>query len=430
MALLGPTPAAVIGVSRWRVNGLRSARSPLAASLLVNLVHLRGFPLVGGADRSRRSAAAQLLEASRRLHPARRSGVFLAMNVLNFLLIVVDMAIVDGQPIRRSLRDALRCRSCRSSSPSALLTAGVAFVYAQDRTSPSIGLLAVVGLVFQYLLRTALHSIERKEQLEGRTRELAALQVGLLSTVLQTLSLRDKMTARHSAAVARYSREIARESGSPSRSRTSSTPPALLHDIGKFIFPDSILFADTQADARSSSRSSSATRSRARSSSPASTATARSRRSSSPTTSASTAAATRAGCWRRDPARRADHLRRGHLRRHDRRATPTAGRCLAAEAIAELRRVSGSAARRRVVEIFIGLLEQQLSHLPARRRRRLRARAQLRAPRPRLRGTERPRRLDACPIQPETHGADSGRNDNERLMGARVIRSPGERFVL
>ena len=67
--------------------------------------------------------------------------------------------------------------------------------------------------MFQYLLRTALSSMERKEQLEGRTRELAALQVGVLGTVLQTLSLRDKMTARHSAAVARYSREIARELG-------------------------------------------------------------------------------------------------------------------------------------------------------------------------------------------------------------------------
>ena len=42
-----------------------------------------------------------------------------------------------------------------------------------------------------------------------RTRELASLQVGLLSTVLQTLSMRDAMTARHSAAVARYSREVA-----------------------------------------------------------------------------------------------------------------------------------------------------------------------------------------------------------------------------
>ena len=156
-----------------------------------------------------------------------------------------------------------------------------------------IGLIAVIGLVFQYLLRTALNSITHKEQLEGRSRELASLQVGLLGTVLQTLSLRDKMTARHSAAVARYSREIARELGLSEREQDIVHTAALLHDIGKFIFPDSILFADKKLSPRIS-RSSAGTRSRALGSSPASTVTDRSRRSSSRITSASTATAIRA----------------------------------------------------------------------------------------------------------------------------------------
>jgi putative nucleotidyltransferase with HDIG domain len=124
-----------------------------------------------------------------------------------------------------------------------LLTAGVAYAY-QGGNLAVIGLLALICLVFQYLLRTALSSMERKDQLEGRTRELASLQVGLLGTVLQTLSLRDKMTARHSAAVARYSREIGREMGLSEREQDVLHTAALLHDIGKFIFPDSILFAD------------------------------------------------------------------------------------------------------------------------------------------------------------------------------------------
>ena len=37
---------------------------------------------------------------------------------------------------------------------------------------------------------------------------------------MQTLSMRDAMTARHSAAVARYAREVARMLGSTSASRT------------------------------------------------------------------------------------------------------------------------------------------------------------------------------------------------------------------
>ena len=56
--------------------------------------------------------------------------------------------------------------------------------------------------------------------------------------------MRDAMTARHSAAVARYAREVAAMLDLAPRERELVHTAALLHDIGKFIFPDSILFAD------------------------------------------------------------------------------------------------------------------------------------------------------------------------------------------
>ena len=124
-----------------------------------------------------------------------------------------------------------------------LLTAGVAFTYGHLGVA-SIGLAAVVLLVFLYILRTSVQAEERGEELEQRTRELASLQVGLLSTVLQTLSMRDAMTARHSAAVARYSREVAEILGVDEREQDLIHTAALLHDIGKFILPDSVLFAN------------------------------------------------------------------------------------------------------------------------------------------------------------------------------------------
>ena len=61
---------------------------------------------------------------------------------------------------------------------------------------------------------------------------------------MQTLSMRDAMTARHSAAVARYSREVARLLGLSEREQELIHTAGLFHDIGKFIFPDSILVAD------------------------------------------------------------------------------------------------------------------------------------------------------------------------------------------
>jgi len=241
MTLLGPTPAAVLGVTTILVNAVK-LRAPLRATL-ANVSTFAFFPLVGGLM-FRAMGGQQVLDGEVASIVLLVLVVFLSMNVLNFLLIAVDIAVVDGQSIQESFR-TIYLPIAPVELAVGLLTAGVAFAYHRDDLAV-IGLLAVVGLIFQFLLRTALNSSDRKEKLEGRTRELASLQVGLLSTVLHTLSLRDKMTARHSAAVARYSREIANAMGLEEQEQDVVHTAALLHDIGKFIFPDSILFADSK----------------------------------------------------------------------------------------------------------------------------------------------------------------------------------------
>jgi putative nucleotidyltransferase with HDIG domain len=94
-----------------------------------------------------------------------------------------------------------------------------------------------VLFVFQYLLRELLLSQDRAER-------LAALQIGVLTSMIETLALRDRMTARHSAAVARYARATAITLGRPAAEQELAHTAGLLHDIGKFAFPDSILLAD------------------------------------------------------------------------------------------------------------------------------------------------------------------------------------------
>ena len=241
MTLLGPAPAACIGVLTMILSSL--TRRPPWQTWLANLSNHATFPLLGGLAFELVGGGAFLTT-----DPAAFFllvfAVFMATNVVNFLLVAVDFKVFEGWSIRSSLREVY-APVLPVEFATGLLTAGVAFAY-HGHNLTVIGLVAVIGLVFQYLLKTTLSSISRKEQLEGRTRELASLQVGLLGTVLQTLSLRDKMTARHSAAVARYSREIARELGLSVREQDIVHTAALLHDIGKFIFPDSILFADTK----------------------------------------------------------------------------------------------------------------------------------------------------------------------------------------
>ncbi len=241
MTLLGPTPAAVLGVTTYLLNAAK-LRAPWR-STLANVSTFASFPLVGGVLFDAIGGPG-LIDTDVAAFVLAVLVVFLSMNVLNFLLIAIDIAVVDGQAIKDSFQQ-IYFPLAPVEVAVGLLTAGVAIAF-EGEDLAVVGLLAAVGLIFQYLIRTALNSMERKEKLERRTRELASLQVGLLSTVLQTLSLRDKMTARHSAAVARYSREIARSMGLDDHDQDIVHTAALLHDIGKFIFPDSILFADSK----------------------------------------------------------------------------------------------------------------------------------------------------------------------------------------
>jgi putative nucleotidyltransferase with HDIG domain len=130
-----------------------------------------------------------------------------------------------------------------SELAAALMAVGVAYLYVQLGLG-GVAMFGVVLVTFQYLLGALLVSQQRAEELELRSKQLASFQVGMLSAMLRTLDLRDQMTARHSAAVARYSRAIAQRAGYARREEELVHIAALLHDIGKFILPDRILKAN------------------------------------------------------------------------------------------------------------------------------------------------------------------------------------------
>jgi putative nucleotidyltransferase with HDIG domain len=237
MVLLGPVPGSVIGASSVLIDSLRSRR-PMSG-IVGNVAVYSLFPLVGG------------LFADAVLGEGAQSGLqfagvvllaFILTNFLNFSFVAAGIQLLGGPSFGTSVRSVF-FTVLPSEFATGLLCAAVAYSYGRLGTS-AVGLAAVVLFVFQYLLRAGVNAYERGEELVTRTRELASLQVGLISTVLQTLSMRDAMTARHSAAVARYSREVARMLGLGEREQELIHTAGLLHDIGKFIFPDAILIAD------------------------------------------------------------------------------------------------------------------------------------------------------------------------------------------
>jgi putative nucleotidyltransferase with HDIG domain len=238
MALLGPAPAVALGAASSLIDGAVSRRSPLRA--LGNTAIFMTFSLAG-ALAFRLSLGGDPQQADGVAFAAVVLAVFLGSMLLNFAMVAVATMVVDRVPLRYLLR-AL-ATALPSEFATGLLTAGIALT-ATETGVGAVGLAAIVIFIFQYILRTSVQAHERGEELAKRTTQLASLQVGLLSTVLQTLSMRDAMTARHSAAVARYSREVAAMLGLDEREQDLIHTAALLHDIGKFILPDSVLFAD------------------------------------------------------------------------------------------------------------------------------------------------------------------------------------------
>ncbi len=239
MALLGPAPAAALAAGCALVDVSVSRNS--FDRVVINVATYATFALLGGL-------AVQWLAGDFDPHngdPLWFAAVvlltFLATNTLNFLMVAAAVSLgYGGSPLQlgRSFITALP-----SEFATGLLTASVAFTYGHLGMA-SVGLAAVILFVFLYILRASVQSQERGEELTKRTEELASLQMGLLSTVLQTLSMRDAMTARHSTAVARYARTVAEMLGLDAREQDLIHTAALLHDIGKFILPDSVLFAE------------------------------------------------------------------------------------------------------------------------------------------------------------------------------------------
>lgn len=240
MALLGPAPAAAIGVAAALIDTVVSPRR--WDKSLNNVVVYTTFPLVGGLLVDLLHGGSSPVGGTTFEFPAVVLVVFMITNLLNFSMVAGFASATGGPRLLQSFR-SMYLIVLPVEIATALLTAGIALIY-QAVGVGAVGLLAVVLFIFQYLLQAGIQAYERGEELERRTRELASLQVGLINTVMQTLSMRDAMTARHSAAVARYSREVARLLGMSEREQELIHTAGLFHDIGKFIFPDSILIAD------------------------------------------------------------------------------------------------------------------------------------------------------------------------------------------
>src|SRR3954452_18062467 len=168
MALGGPAPAVALASVCTLFETALNPR-PLNR-LLFNLAAMATWALLGGLMME---ALAPLGNDESLWFAGVVLVTFLVSNALNFAMIAGAAHYLFGAPVRVLL--ASFATALPSEFATGLLTAGVAFTYGHLGEA-SIGLAAVVLLVFLYILRTSVQAEERGEELEQRTRELASLQ--------------------------------------------------------------------------------------------------------------------------------------------------------------------------------------------------------------------------------------------------------------
>ncbi len=239
MVFLGGTPAALIGVAATVVGWIFRWRDE-PHLLLCNVLTYALFPLIGGIIFHEAVSGSGIAPSDWAFYLC-VFGLFQLALAINFVMIAGYGCYVERATFTSKLK--VLPAVLPSEFASAMLAVAVAFIYHVIGIA-AIALFGVVLITFQYLLGQLLLSQQRGDELERRSKQLASFQVGMLSAMLRTLDLRDQMTARHSAAVARYSRAIAQRAGYPRQEEELVHIAALLHDIGKFILPDRILKAN------------------------------------------------------------------------------------------------------------------------------------------------------------------------------------------
>jgi putative nucleotidyltransferase with HDIG domain len=113
------------------------------------------------------------------------------------------------------------------------------------------GVIAFFGILlvaYSRLQRDLLQAQRHAENARQLAAEAQAQRDGLVRIILDFVDARDQMTARHSAAVARYARRIAQAAGCTEAEQRLVHTAGLYHDVGKVMFADRMFKAGKLTD--------------------------------------------------------------------------------------------------------------------------------------------------------------------------------------
>ncbi|MGH2891922.1 MAG: HD-GYP domain-containing protein [Solirubrobacteraceae bacterium] len=224
-AFLGPASAAGVAVlaeltatimmrTRWQVV-LYTNLPPAVASAVVPAVIIRALAT----------------------HPADQASFYLAVVLAGAVSLLVSFGMFAS--LRRLAfpsAEQFGLRTLVEFLPSAGLgilvaVAGVAVTIKVGTAGIAFALAGVFA--FSYMAHLLGQSRSRAEQ-------YVALSWGVLAGLMRSLDIRDQRAARHSAAVARFSRDIAHAVGMSDAECELAHTAGLLHDIGRFALSDRV----------------------------------------------------------------------------------------------------------------------------------------------------------------------------------------------
>ena len=220
---LGPASAFVAAALAEMVIVSRSSSSPRI--LLMNLVGA-GVPALVGA----------LVIRAVAWPPSNSVRFYLAVGGCGILILALNYIIVG--PVYRLFRGdhAWSLRAYAAFVPSLALNVALAVAGASIYLKVGLGGMAfalIAVFAFSYMAHLVVTAQHRAEQ----NRDLSW---GVLAGLIRALDARDQRAARHSAAVARFARDLARATGMSERDCELAHTAGLLHDIGRFALSDRV----------------------------------------------------------------------------------------------------------------------------------------------------------------------------------------------
>jgi putative nucleotidyltransferase with HDIG domain len=244
--LFGPAPAVAVAVAA-------SLTQPRKEWQLIvgDVAVFASFPLATGL-------AANAIES---YLPGRTSlwsaivvaGAYLFAWALNVTLVLGYMKALRGRDMLGELLSVWRAL-LSTQLALALGTAALAYAYLRLGAA-AIVFAGVLVIAYSRLQRDLMQAErlrdeaqERSEQLAAANERLRRAHFGAMRSLVRSIHLHDHMTARHSAAVARYARAIARAAGCSEADQQLVHTAGLLHDVGKHILDDAILKGDSKLD--------------------------------------------------------------------------------------------------------------------------------------------------------------------------------------